>query len=117
MYNNPSFRTGSDGGRCGTMKNTNLDNKRNEKEFEVRVRDKDRDTLNRELKTIFGLNINEGAGDDDSEGGGVGILYPILTFISSAPQGLLRMFGCRAEHRAETNPSRPDLDKSRNQQG
>lgn len=90
MHNNQSFGTGSGGGRRGTMKNTNLDNKRNEKEFEVRVRDKDRDTLNRELETIFGPNINEGAGDDDSEGGGVGILHPNLTFVSSA---FLRMFG------------------------
>lgn len=72
------------------MKNTNSDNKRNEKDLEVRVRDKDRDLL---IETVFGPNINEGAGDDDSEGGGVGILHPNLTFVSSALQAFLRMLG------------------------
>ncbi|GKA46448.1 hypothetical protein Tco_0739331 [Tanacetum coccineum] len=46
------------------------------------------------IETIFGLNINEGAGDDDSEGGGVGILHPNLTFVSSCTSGFATDVWC-----------------------
>ncbi|KAK3028482.1 hypothetical protein RJ639_040051 [Escallonia herrerae] len=90
---NESSGSATRGGRRG--KNLAQDNsdKGKEKEFEVRISQRDRE---REVDRGLALNLDSGgAFDEDNDGseGGVGMLHQNLTSASSALQGLLRKLG------------------------